>query len=181
MEASLTTLRWPPRVCVSSFAAATRFEAVCSPPRVDGPAGAEGCPRRRCACRRLHALRLNPLAISEGAAIEVVDTNIALDRLREMTELFGDLVKAVVDVERRVMVVHAQMHSDEEALLLDLGSRQEDLWGINLYPDEFGSNEWIEFDSMINMRPRQENRSRSVEDASVRARIVQIVRELVVP
>lgn len=64
----------------------------------------------------------------------------------------GDMVKAVVDVARGVMAVSGELHSDEEALLLDDGSRQPDLWGINLYPGESGQD-WIEFDSMINVRP----------------------------
>jgi hypothetical protein len=69
---------------------------------------------------------------------------------------FGDLIKAVVDCRRRVMVVGGELHADEEQWLLDDGSTQADLWGINLYPaDE--SEDWIEFDSMINVRPAQGN------------------------
>jgi hypothetical protein len=74
-------------------------------------------------------------------------------------EQFGDMVKAVVDIERRIIAIGAELHSDDEALLLDDGSRQRDLWGINLYPDEPG-DAWIEFDSMINVRPSEGNRSR---------------------
>ena len=91
---------------------------------------------------------------------------------------FGDLVKAVVDVGRGVMAVGGELHADDEALLLDDGARQEDLWGINLYPHE-GADEWIEFDSMINVRPLQANRSRDVEDPVVRASIRSIVDSLV--
>jgi len=96
-------------------------------------------------------------------------------------ERFGDLVKAVVDVERGVMAVDAELHSDQEAVLLDDGSSQADLWGINLYPADHGTEAWIEFDSMINVRPSQGNRSRLVEDASARDRIFQIVERLVTP
>lgn len=91
---------------------------------------------------------------------------------------FGDLVKAVVDVTRCVMAVSGELHADEEALLLDDGSRQHDLWGINLYPAEHG-DAWIEFDSVINVRPSQNNRSRSVEDEHTRAAIRRVVHELV--
>jgi len=91
---------------------------------------------------------------------------------------FGDMVKAVVDVNRRVMAIGGEMHSDEEALLLDDGSAQQDLWGINLYPAETGAG-WIEFDSMINVRPRQGNRSRGVEDPRLQQTIRTIVEELV--
>jgi len=87
---------------------------------------------------------------------------------------FGNLVKAVVDVERKIMAVDGELHADEEALLLENGSLQENLWGINIYPDLKGS-ERIEFDSVINIRPSQGNRSRGVDDPVVRERIVQTV------
>jgi len=94
--------------------------------------------------------------------------------------MFGDLVKAVVDIRREVMVVDAELHSDEEAFLLQEGSAQEDLWGINLYPALPG-NDFVEFDSMINLRPSRGNRSRGVEDATVRERILAIVESIVSP
>jgi hypothetical protein len=87
---------------------------------------------------------------------------------------FGNLVKAVVDVERKIMAVDGELHADEEALLLENGSLQEDLWGINIYPDLEGP-ERIEFDSIINIRPSQGNRSRSIDDPMIRERIVQAV------
>ncbi len=71
------------------------------------------------------------------------------------------------------------MHADEERMLLEKGSEQENLWGINLYPELYGSNNWIEFDSMINVRPGQGNRSRGVEGEAIRKRIIEIVNELV--
>ncbi len=105
---------------------------------------------------------------------------IGIDELEEMAEnMYGELVKAVVDVEKRTMVVDAGLHVDEEQLLLESGSRQSDLWGINLYPDSFGDEDFVEFDSMINIRPAQGNRSRSVEDESTRNLIVEIVEEIV--
>lgn len=64
---------------------------------------------------------------------------------------------------------------------LDLGSSQDDLWGINLYPAEHGGTGWLEFDSMINVRPRKGNRTRHVDDASIRAQIESIVGRLVRP
>lgn len=99
--------------------------------------------------------------------------------LRELAAArFGDMVKAVVDVARGVMAAGGELHSDEEALLLDDGSAQGDLWGINLYPDETGAD-WIEFDSMINVRPAQGNRSRDVENPDVREAVRQVIRGLV--
>ena len=116
----------------------------------------------------------------ESVGIEIVRDGVHLARLVAMAETgFGDLVKAVVDVETGIMAIGGTMHADEEAALLDLGSRQADLWGINLYPAEFGSPGWLEFDSMINIRPGQSNRSRSVEDEATQARIRDLVDRLV--
>jgi len=104
---------------------------------------------------------------------------IALDALRRLAvERFGDLVKAVVDVERRIMIVDADLHADQEAELLAGGSRQQDLWGVNFYPD-LAEPDWLEFDSMINLRPSFGNRSRGVDDPETRERIASLVRELV--
>jgi hypothetical protein len=76
------------------------------------------------------------------------------------------------------MVLDADMHADQEAELLAEGSVQADLWGINLYPDVEG-DDWLEFDSMINLRPSFGNRSRGVDDPAVREAIAQLVERLV--
>lgn len=91
---------------------------------------------------------------------------------------FGDFVKAVVDVQQGIMAVGGELHADMEALLLSQRSRQEDLWGINLYPGK-PEQERIEFDSMINIRPSSGNPSRSVERLETRARIAEVVHALV--
>ncbi len=113
--------------------------------------------------------------------MQIVDEahRISLADLRTMAaETFGDLVKAVVDVDRKIMVVNAELHADEEALLVQSGSRQNDLWGINFYPDLEGED-FIEFDSMINLRPSVGNRSRGVDDPEIREKIVEIAASLV--
>ena len=102
-----------------------------------------------------------------------------MDELRRLAAgRFGDLVKAVIDLERRIMIVDADLHADQEAALLADGSQQRHLWGINFYP-ELPESEWLEFDSMINVRPSMGNRSRSVDDPATRERIAALVRELV--
>ena len=109
----------------------------------------------------------------------IVRDRISLADLNVMAEAqFGDLVKAVVDVERGVMAIGGELHADEEAMLLEDGSKQQSLWGINLYPAVVDES-WIEFDSMINIRPSQGNRSRSVDDAETRRVIVTLVGRLV--
>ncbi len=111
--------------------------------------------------------------------MKLIDTGITMAELRSLAEgRFGDLVKVVVDIKRNVMAVDADLHSDEEALLLENGSAQADLWGINLYPG-LPSADWIEFDSMINIRPSHGNRSRGVDDPGIQVRIVEVVDSLV--
>ena len=110
--------------------------------------------------------------------MKIVETSITLEELKTMAgDRFGDLVKAVVDVTAGVMAVDGELHADEEALLLERGSRQADLWGINIYP-ELAGRDRIEFDSMINIRPSQGNRSRGVDDPEIRGKIFQIVARL---
>ena len=94
-------------------------------------------------------------------------------------KMFAGLVKAVVDVEKEVMIVDADLHADEEKVLLEDGSKQENLWGINLYPDLINTDDFVEFDSMINIRPRQDNCSRGVEDVKIQEKIREVVRKLV--
>jgi hypothetical protein len=111
--------------------------------------------------------------------MEIITQAIGVARLREMAiRRFGEMVKAVVDVEQGIMAVDAELHADEEDALLAQGSTQTNLWGINLYPDVAGED-WIEFDSMINLRPSQGNRSRGVDDPDIRRRIAEIVSRLV--
>ena len=118
---------------------------------------------------------------SPSMPIRIVDSPISLDELRSMAaEHFGDFVKGVVDLRRGLLAIGGEMHSDEEAVLLDDGSRQADLWGINLYPDQPVA-EFVEFDSMINVRPGQGNRSRGVDDPVIREQIRVVVARLIIP
>ncbi len=107
--------------------------------------------------------------------MKIIKETISLDELRKMArDTFGNLVKAVVDVEQEFIALDAELHSDLEALLLSEGSKQNNLWGINLYPEMKGE-EFVEFDSIINIRPSQGNRNRGVEDEQIRKKIIEIV------
>jgi len=111
--------------------------------------------------------------------MKLVDKNISKADLKKMSNSFsGGLVKAVVDINKEIMIIDAPMHADQEHELLKNGSSQDDLWGINLYPDLEG-DDFIEFDSMINVRPRLNNFSRDVEDENLRKKIIKIVNKLI--
>ena len=111
--------------------------------------------------------------------IVVVETRIEPSVLRRLVEsYFEDMAKYVVDLERGVAAVGGELHADEEALLLEHGSRQEDLWGANYYPGR-GPEGCIEYTSLINIRPAQGNRSMVVEDDAVRERVREITFALI--
>jgi len=95
-------------------------------------------------------------------------------------KMFGSLIKGVVDVEKNILALDAEMHVDEESELLKQGSNQQNLWGINLYPELFRTPDFIEFDSMINIRPSVGNRTRGVEDKKIQDKIRRTVEKLVV-
>ncbi|MFA5947441.1 MAG: DUF5674 family protein [Candidatus Gracilibacteria bacterium] len=111
--------------------------------------------------------------------MKLINKKISIAELLEIAkERFGDLVKAVVDIELGIMVIGGELHADEEAMLLEQGSKQENLWGINIYVEKI-KDERIEFDSMINIRPRQNNRSRDILDPKLREKIIIIVNNLI--
>lgn len=111
--------------------------------------------------------------------VRLITSTISLKELKHMAQLwYGQLVKAVVDVERQIMAVNGEMHADEEQVLLHDGSKQENLWGLNIYPDKDIENR-VEFDSMINVRPSQHNMSRSVEDEKLQKKIRSIVNTMI--
>lgn len=91
---------------------------------------------------------------------------------------FGDMIKAVVDVKQGILGLDAELHADIEKELLSQGSMQADLWGINIYPEMEG-DDFIEFDSLINIRPYQGNRSRDVQDPTIRKQIIDTVNRLI--
>lgn len=113
--------------------------------------------------------------------MKIINKPIFLEEIEKMAqEKFGNLVKVVVDIEKKVMAVDGELHADEEALLLQNNSRQTSLWGINLYPEKYGQQEFIEFDSMINLRPSQNNLSLGVDNKTIQDKIRQTVNDLIV-
>ncbi len=111
--------------------------------------------------------------------MKIVTEKITINELAEMSKkMFDRLVKAVVDVEKGIMAVDGELHSDEQELLIEEGSNHENLWGINIYPD-VKDESWIEFDSLINLKPALGHRTRGVENQETREKITKIVNKLV--
>lgn len=112
--------------------------------------------------------------------IKILQNQITRKKLTVMAkQQFGEWIKGVVDLGRGIMAIGGELHADMEAVLLGQGSVQEDVWGINLYPNQ-QDDEWIEFNSMINVRPSQGNRSRGVENPQIQEKIREVVNKWVV-
>lgn len=112
--------------------------------------------------------------------MKLIKHSISIQKIDKMAkQKFGNLVKAVIDIDKKIMVIDAELHADQESLLIQSGSKQINLWGINLYPEKYGSLDFIEFDSMINLRPSQNNLSRSIEDKKIQDKIRKIVDKLI--
>lgn len=111
--------------------------------------------------------------------IKIITEPISKNELKKVAEKwFGDMVKGVVDIEKKIIVLGGEMHADSEALLLENGSRQENLWGINLYPFE-NNNRFIQYAALINIRPKQKNRDMEIQDPTLRKQIRSIVNILI--
>ena len=106
--------------------------------------------------------------------INIIRSHATSQQIAEMLEALSDYIKLAVDVRRGVLAGGGAMHADCESALLEDGSVQEDVWGADWYP----SSHQVAYESLINIRPRQGNRSLEVSDPELRARIADIVRAL---
>ena len=111
--------------------------------------------------------------------MQILDHKIKLAELKPLADkMFGNIVKGVVDVERELVAIDGEMHSDLQELLVGTGSRGVDIWGFNIQPVGNEDN-WLEFDSMVNVKPLVNNRTRSIEDSETRARAEIIIRQFI--
>jgi len=109
---------------------------------------------------------------------EIITTKIAPDRLQyHLNNTFGDMVKFVADIGKGVLALGGEMHADCEEMLLQADSKQENLWGANIYPYKEG-DERVEYVSLINIRPHQDNREMYIQDPHIRLQIKAIAEKL---
>ncbi len=114
------------------------------------------------------------------AKIYIIKKPISKVEVKKIAEeRFGDLVKAAVDIEKEIMAIGGELHMDEEMALIEQeGSNQDNVWGINIYPDETGE-EFIEVDSMINLKPSLGNRSREIDNQEILNKVKKVVNKLI--
>lgn len=119
------------------------------------------------------------LSLQKRFAMIILERPISRAELKEYAaNTFGDMIKCVADVDKGLLAIDADLHADLERLLLENGSQQASLWGFNLYPDETG-DDFIEYDSLINIRSWQGNPVRDVLDQEVREKIAGIVNKFI--
>ena len=111
--------------------------------------------------------------------MQILTKPIGKKELQEIAaKMFGTLIKAVVDVKREIVALDAELHVDLAEMLVQQGSTNKNLWGVNIYPDA-ANNDWLEFDSMINLKPQFDNRTRNVEDPLLREQITTIIKKFI--
>ena len=111
--------------------------------------------------------------------MQILQQPISKETLRTLAQnTFGDMIKCVADVKEGLLALDADLHADLERMLLEKGSAQENLWGFNLWVEEEG-DDFIEFDSLINIRSWQGNPSRDVVDPDIREAIKAIVNKYI--
>ena len=109
--------------------------------------------------------------------MKIIKEKVKNTEIKELASgLFGEMIKFVVDIQKETIAFDAEMHADLEQLLLEKGSKQENLWGGNYFPKD----EKIEFTSLINIRPRQNNKSMEIKDIKVKERIENIFEKLII-
>jgi len=99
--------------------------------------------------------------------------------LKKHNHFFRSMIKAVVDLKKEIIALDGELHADLEALLIEKDSRQENLWGINLYLEK-PSKERIEYTALINIRPSQDNPSMEIENTRIRKKIGEVVNKLII-
>ena len=111
--------------------------------------------------------------------MKIVKDKIGIAELKEMSKkMFGGLIKAMVDIEKEIMAVDAPMHADLLEFLIEKeNSEPKNLWGINIYSEKSG-NDFIEFDSIMNLKPDLGNKTRGVESGEIKKKIIEIVKKL---
>lgn len=111
--------------------------------------------------------------------LKIIKKQISQRELKKAAqESFGEMVKAVVDIEKEIMSLGGELHADGEALLLKGDSKQDNLWGINIYPDKPLKNQ-IEFSALINIRPATGNKAMEIQNPKIKEKINKIVSKLI--
>lgn len=106
----------------------------------------------------------------------LVKSKATASQMADMLSALDNYIKVAVDIRLGILAGGGVMHADCEKVLLDAGSKQTDIWGADWYPEE----KRVEFGSLINIRPRQNNRAMQIQDVKIRQEVEQVIRKLMV-
>lgn len=106
--------------------------------------------------------------------VHVIVTQATQEQMRDMLSFYGNVIKVAVDIERGILAGGGEMHADCESALLQIGSRNDDIWGANWTPAE----QEIKYEALLNIRARMNNRAMFLQDPVRRERVQKIVLEL---
>ncbi len=111
--------------------------------------------------------------------VRIIHQKISQKELEQITKLnYGDMAKGVADLSRKIIALGGELHADAQAVLLQQGSRQESLWGFNIYSNRDRESR-IEYTSLINIRPAHGNRAIEIQDLQLRKHIKDIIDALI--
>lgn len=111
--------------------------------------------------------------------VRIIKEKITKEQLKKIAEQgYNSILKAVVDVEKEIIALGGELHSDANILLIKKGSQQKNIWGINLYLNK-SKNNWIEFISLINIRPSEKNLDMEIKNQAIKEKIMKIVNKLI--
>ncbi len=112
--------------------------------------------------------------------MEILRNPITKQQLKDRySSIFGSMTKGVADIEKGLIALDGEMHADLEQILLEKGSEQENLWGFNLFNGEEGDG-FIEYTSLINIRPQQGNKSMEIVDKGIRSAVRKLVEKYII-
>lgn len=106
--------------------------------------------------------------------IHLIYARATPQEVREMLEVYQDYIKLAVDVERNVLSGGGILHADCDAILLEDGSNNDNVWGADWYP----FTQKLEYEAMLNIRPRLGNRSMYLQNPLLRDKIATIADNL---
>ena len=111
--------------------------------------------------------------------IKIIKEPVSLEEIKILArEIYGEMVKGVVDIERGVIALGGEWHMDANTVLISDGSMQQNVWGFNIHVEERGDSA-IKFVSLINIRPAQGSRGMEIQDEELRSKIRTIVERLI--
>lgn len=112
--------------------------------------------------------------------IKIIKKKITRDELENIAkENYGDMIKGVVDIKKEIIALGGEFHSDANTLLIEKQrSNQRNIWGFNIFPDR-SKEQWIEFVSLINIRPADNNFDIEIQNSGIKEKIKQIINKLI--